>query len=131
MTLYSEELEQLNILISNIMLNMKNDINEYQKLYEIIYNSLDNLNNYQILYSILRFRTKFLYKEINNFLSKDNKSRLSYLIDIYNNMKNEMTIIYNRDKNSSNLRLFGKRFVKNNKNNCSLLTYFKSKIKYF
>ena len=43
------------------------------------------------------------------------------IVMIYNNKLNQMTIIYNIDKNIKKLKIFGEDFVKNNKNNCHLL----------
>ena len=41
--------------------------------------------------------------------------------NIQNNQLNQMTIIYNIDKNEKSLSIFGEKFVENNKNNCSII----------
>ena len=123
MDLYDEELNLLNHFITDLIFNLKNNIIQYKKLFDIISNSFNYLNNYETIMSIMKFKTKSIKKEINNFLSKDIKNRFNYLIEIYNNTKNEMTIIYKIIKNNKNyqIKLFGDLFVQNNKNNCSLI----------
>ena len=45
-------------------------------------------------------------------------------MEIYENKKNnknEINIIYKINKNEKNIKLFGQKFVKNNKQNCFIL----------
>ena len=107
--------------------------------------------NYQILENINQIKNNEIYLKLNkiNKMTKI-KDKISSIIDLYeninsenkeikigdlaekkeilinnnkntNNKLNEMTIIYNIDKNKNKIRLFGSDFVKNNKNNCYIL----------
>ena len=62
-----------------------------------------------------------------NFLNKDEKSQMKELFDSYDNIKNELTIIYCANKNNQKIRLFGDNFIKNNKNNCIIYINNKKK----
>ena len=48
-------------------------------------------------------------------------------INIQNNQLNQMTLIYSIDYNKDSIRIFGKDFVENNKNNCYLIKDGKQK----
>ena len=77
-----------------------------------------NLYNYERIKNILNFKKKKLIREIGDFLNDNIKNKYRKLIDIIENKKNEMTLIY---KNNEKVKLFGKKSIENNKNNCFFL----------
>ena len=58
--------------------------------------------------------------DLDNIKDRDNIAN-NYLNNIQNNQINQITLIYNVDKNKEIFRIFGYGFVKNNMNNCHLL----------
>ena len=69
---------------------------------------------------MLYFKSKELIPEINYYFSNE-KNKLKNIMNRFENKKNEINIIYNIKQNEKEIRIFGKEFVKNNKNNCYLL----------
>ena len=61
-----------------------------------------------------------LMKEVDEFLNENNINKIKNIINRYENKINEISIIYNKDKNGK-IKLFGSEFVKNNKGKCYLL----------
>ena len=60
----------------------------------------------------------YLLKDISYILNENNIiNKYKRIINIYENKRNEMTIIY---KNTEDKKIFGELFVKNNKGNCYL-----------
>ena len=90
----------------------------YVKLKNI--NKMTNIKDK--LYNIIDFYNNINSDEIvKNETLKENKEILINNKLKLNNKLNEMTIIYNIDKNKNKIRIFGTKFVSNNKNNCYLL----------
>ena len=137
-----EKLKNKNKELDNVINKTKNNINEIiNKLYKII-NNLDlyhqvnkriyedfinnieyNNINHNLLYNINEFNknNENIIKELNeidyNIQTIDKFNNLLYT---KNKVKaNEISIIYKIDKKE--MRLFGNNFVKNNKNNCSII----------
>ena len=79
------------------------------------------MNNYESFKNILNYKNENLIKEINNFLEENIIDKLKFLIDKYNILKNEMTLVYKIKKEEKYVKLFDKRFIKNNKDNCFLI----------
>ena len=114
-------------LLVNIFNMYIDDYNEnldkYLELNNIMINSLEKLKNYEAIQNIINFKLEKLDKDINYLLSEDVKQKFMYLIDKYNNKKNQIKLIYKINKNVTNnktIKLFGENFVENNKNNCYL-----------
>ena len=80
----------------------------------------DYLYNYESIKNILDFKSKELISEINYYFSNE-KNKLKNIMNRYENIKNEINIIYNIKDDKKKIRIFGKEFVENNKNNCYLL----------
>jgi len=114
------ELNELKNYIITICEYIKEEINNYNKIYDYIIDSIDNLSNYESLNNILNFKMDKLMKEVDDFLYQNNLNKIKNIINRYENKINELTIIYNRDK-SSVIKLFGSEFVENNKGKCYLL----------
>ena len=59
-------------------------------------------------------------KEIDEFLNGNKINKIKNIINKYENRINELSIIYNNNKNGK-IKLFGSEFVNNNKGKCYLL----------
>ena len=121
-------------------------MNTYDKINDTIFKSFTTRNPYyQILQNLkeINFDNE-IFKSINKINKIENdKDKLINIIDLYNNLYpknsedislikytkknkeknkfNQMTIVYSIKKNIEKMRLFGKKFVKNNKEKCYLL----------
>ena len=83
----------------------------------LIYEKLKNINNNNDLKNKIN-NIIDLYKNINtNNINNDNNKNNSNFID---NNKNEITIIY-KINNENKVKIFGDKFVKNNKNKCYMI----------
>ena len=91
----------------------------YNKIYNNLINNSEDLNNYENIMNILDFRCKKLLININNFINEKNKYK--YIINLYENRRNEITLIYKINNGDKKIKLFSQDFIKNNKNNCYLL----------
>ena len=103
--------EILNRFVNNIVDNITSYIDTYNKLYNLI-----NLNNYQNVKTISDLNIKKINKDINNYIEAIKK-----LI----NFKEERICIYKipenlRKQKSKQIKIFGEKFVKNNKEKCFL-----------
>ena len=113
------KLRALNEFLNEVILNAENDIENYATLYEILLYSLKNVKNYETINNINNFRAKKINKEIDLFLNENLFNRIKILINKYNNEVE--TITYNKiNPNDTKIKIFGKEFVKNNKNICYL-----------
>ena len=128
-----KEIDIFNSEIKNII----NQLNELIKAMDIYYEiNKDLLNNYEMKnrnYQILQNLKEINHnnqiyttiKKINNMNNLSDK--LINMMELYNNIYNDnaklnhMTIIYKIDKHENNIKLFGDKFVLNNKDNCYLL----------
>ena len=121
---YKEGLELLKEGFNNFINDLIYGLKMYNRIYEILIKNSKELRNYESIKNISDFRCKELISEIDNFFSNEN-SKLLKIINLYENKKNEMNLIYKINE-EGNVRLFGKTFVDNNKNNCYIL--YKNKI---
>jgi len=118
-------------------------MNTYDKINDIIFNSFIKRNPYYQIYQNLKEINldNEIFKSINKINKlTDDKDKLVNIMDFYNNLYpknsedintiqcvkeknkfNQMTILYEIKTNMEKIRLFGKKFVKNNKDNCYLL----------
>jgi len=123
---YKNELEKEFKILKN---NLNDLINEsiynldiYNKIYNNLINNSEDLNNYENIMNILDFRCKKLLIDINNFINEKNKYKyIINLINLYEKIRNEITLIYKINNGDKKVKLFGQDFIKNNKNNCYLL----------
>jgi hypothetical protein len=81
---------------------------------------LDNLVNYQNIRNILNYKNSILNKDINSFLNENIKNKIKYLMNKLNESMNEISLIYNIKNNHNEIKLFDKKFIKNNRDNCIL-----------
>ena len=115
--------KEIDIFKNNIdeKIKMFNEIKENIEEYYTIINGIinyyikDGKRNYEILKNIKEIIGN---NNIINEIKKINKNnKYNDIIEIYNKMnKNDNAIIYKINDNNKKIRLFGKNFVKNNKN---------------
>ena len=123
--------------INNEIYENLEEINKQDNIYNQLLNLIDLNNKLNFDYDLSKNNEK-----INNELTIKEKSNNSVVIPkLVNIIKkeniiddnshvelfNKMQIIYNIEKNTEKIRLFGDNFVKNNKNNCYLLIDGKQK----
>ena len=117
--------------LKNELFQIKNIINSVMNNYEIYYKIYnDMVNNYNIEtrnYHILKNITNIKLDEVFGDLNKINEEghlfkKFENIYEIYNKMncQNEIIIQY-LPENSKKIRLFGTKFVVNNKNNCKII----------
>jgi len=128
-----QKIDKINNYIKDIIykLNkyMKN-IEQYYKIYNEIINKIEIKNrNYEILYNIINFNDNDIEKDINKIINSDENNKIINLLNICNKIfikekqfdNDELTLIYKINKNEDKIKIFGKEFVNNNKNNCKIL----------
>jgi len=76
--------------------------------------------------SYMFYNCKSLLKLPN--ILKWNISNVKSMNNIYYNIRNQINIIYKINNENENVKLFGKQFVENNKNNCLIL--IRNKVNY-
>ena len=123
---YNSQIQKLNNLFTNFIFNIKQNNNDSMKIYDYLSKYLNNSINYECAISIDNFKVKNYLENIRKLLNQNTKTKIKYLLDLYSNLKNELTIIY-CSNNQKKIRLFGENFVKNNKNNCFLFVNNKKK----
>ena len=120
--------EMINIFIDNIdeiiykLKYIKENIKIYYEINEDIINNYNIKNkNYRILQNINEIKNNNIINEIKE-INNDNKNKLEKLMSIYNKMnyKNEINIIYKINAEEKT-KIFGKKFVENNKDNCKIM----------
>ena len=118
-----KELEILNNYTNNIINGLKNDLDKYIIIYNYFIECSKYMNNYESIKNILNSKNslnlKNILKDINYILNENNIiDKHKKIINIYENKRNEMTIIY---KIKDEKKIFGESFVKNNKGKCYLI----------
>ena len=115
--LYQHELRKIKTLFSEAIKNEMNYSDNYIQLYETISKNLHNSKNYETLNNILNFKFKNLNKDISNFLKDNLNDKIKYILKKFNESK-EGIVTYEIKDNNSRIKIFGKDFVQNNKENC-------------
>ena len=148
---FRNKIDRLNSKINNIIniLNkVKENIEIYYKINnEIINNYKIEDRNYEILYNINEIRNNIKIKDIDEIINNNNiNNEIKNIINIYNKMiinnktniplinnenkiikdrennnVNEIKIIYKINKNDTEIKLFGQKFIKNNKDKCKYI----------
>ena len=124
-----EELKVIKNYINNgIDYTIKN-LDKYNIVYKYMINCMKYLGNYESINNVLNFDSKTIIKFINFILNENNiNNKINQILNIYDNRKNEMTIIYKNIHNFTDYSLFYDSFIKNNEDKCYLLC--KNKIFY-
>ena len=116
--------------IQEIVNKLNNVIYNIEMYYNIGNNLLNNLNkkneNYQLLINLNNINkyNKNIIEDIDQIIDENNfENKFKYINEIYEKMlaKEEMVIKYKIEKEVGKIRLFGDKFVENNKNNCRII----------
>ena len=103
-------------------------IENFELFYEINNNIINDFNpkdlNYEILDSINKLSNdNSVIEDLNKILSSNNKFKV--ISDIYEKMNfkftEELAFIYSIKKDSNQIKIFGKKFVENNKKYCKIV----------
>ena len=114
---YKMEIEKLSNYYQNNITNIINDLDGYLFLSDYFTNSINKIKNYETIKNLINF-TNFKLKGIDEFLNDNFKNKYKRILDLIDSKKNELLMIY---KNDGEIKLFGKKFVKTNKDKGFLL----------
>jgi len=113
---YKKEINILHEIYNNVMINYKNDLDDYINTIKDILYFLDNLKNYETINNVINFKLEILNKDIDKFFMNENlKKKMIYLMDILDRYINQIDIIYEINKEERVMNIFGSKFVENNK----------------
>ena len=113
-----------------MIINKLNLIKENMKsFYELNYKIIHNYNERNVNYEVLKNIDEIMSKtEIFDNLESINKekdiySKFKLVYDLYGEMiyKNEINMVYKKNKLNRNLKIFGEDFVKENKSKCKMV----------
>ena len=115
--------------IKEIIMKLNKTIENMEYFYNIsndIINNYDNKKiNYEILYNINNIFNNNIIKDINYIINESSETKIIKILDIYDKLYdkgiNKLKIYYKIDKKDKKIKLFGKQFVENNKENCKIL----------
>ena len=111
---YKEEINIINEMNNNCIINLNNDLDGFMNIINRMINNLDMLTNYETIYNVINFKLEMLNKDISNFLSENLKNKKLYLMNILDRYIHQMDIIYEKEKDEDEIKLFGAKFVENN-----------------
>ena len=124
---FEEKIINLKNYIEEVI-NKLNKVITNLDIYKNIYTSINcdlQYRNYQQLINIQNINNDFLMqKDIDEIINNDNDiQKMIKIFDIYNkmNIKNDLKIIYKIDKSKDEIKIFGHKFIENNKNICKML----------
>ena len=116
------------IKIINILNKVKENMEVYYKIKQIIINNIENKNrNYEILYNLMKNSHNNDMMDINNVINDESiNNKFNILLNLYKKMINEdnedeIRMIYKINKNESSIRILGSKFVENNKDYCKII----------
>ena len=115
---YKEEINVLNKFFNSYIENLNQNIDKVMHLHNKIYDSLNISKNYEEIMNAKDFKYEKFNKDLNEILSRNLKERFKYLIDV-SNLNNQVKIKYSVTSEGK-IKLFGRQFVENNKDNCFL-----------
>ena len=115
---YKNEINVLNQFFNSYISNLNQNLDKSINLHNKIIDSLEILKNYEEVMNVKDFKYEKYNKELNDILYRNIKDRFKYLLDICN-ISNVIKINYSISSEGK-IKLFGKKFVENNKNNCFL-----------
>ena len=123
---FNNSLENIRNIIKKVMENMEKYYSITDNIITNIINNINNKNrNYEILSNINIIDNNDIIKDLENIINdEDIYSKFNNILNMYNKMtsKNddEIKLIYNPN-NENKIKIFGKNFVKNNKDNCKII----------
>ena len=110
-----EQINDMKIILDKFM----NNINIYYNIYKNVIKN--HSKDYQLLINQknLNKSSEIFLKDINDIIEADITKKFPIIFKMFEKMtiKNEIKIKYKINKNCDKIRIFGDRFVKNNKNN--------------
>ena len=115
---YKKDFLKIKECLNNYINNILNKLDEYDIFYNYIFNVFQQLKNYENIKLIQNLKNYRFTEGFNN-IYESIKNNLNYLLEKDRNK--EILITYNINQNKSEIKLFGKEFVNNNKSNCHLL----------
>ena len=123
---FNNAINIFNNYIERTIDKLNNVKNYLEMLYDVYYNMIDKYEdkyrNYELFMSLDSINLNSIINELNNIntMTKDN-NKIENILKIYEKMNfdNNITIIYNIDKNEK-IKIFGKKFVENNKDKCKI-----------
>ena len=130
---YKNELEYISEIFTSALSNNLNEINTYLKFHQKMLNSFDEITNYETLKNLYNCKNKKLLNDINLFLNDSFRNKIKYLHDIIDNKRKELNLSYKNYDNEDNIKIFGHKFVENNKDKCFLVindTIYELAVKY-
>ena len=124
-----DKIDKFKTIINDIIIKLKKVEENIEYFYDInkeIINSLNNNNiNYEILYNYNKIKDVDIINDINKIINNElDNHNIINILDIYTKMTNkyndEIIINYNIIEEKE-IKLFGKIFVENNKDNCKII----------
>jgi hypothetical protein len=123
---FNNSLENIIKIIQKVMENMEKYYSITDNIVSNIIKNINNKNrNYEILSNISIIDNSDITKDLENIINdEDIFSKFTNILNIYNKMisKNddEIKLIYNL-KNENKIKIFGRNFIKNNKDKCKII----------
>ena len=115
--------------IINILNKVMQNMNVYYKIKNNMINNIENKNrNYEEIYNLVKnSNNDYILKDINKIINEISiNNKFNNIMDLYEKMNyderdNEITMIYKINKNENSIRIFGSKFVENNKDKCKII----------
>ena len=120
MNIFDKDIEDIINKLKYVKKNVKMLYNMY---YNMINNYEEKYRNYEILASLYSINNNKIIRYIKEIISMNNiHNKFENIINIYKKTEfhDEITMIYNINNNEK-IKILGKQFVENNKNNCKIL----------
>ena len=118
---YKNELQKISDTFTSVLSNNAEEIETYIKFLQKISDSISEITNFESLKNLYNYKNKKLLTEINLFLNDSFKNKIKYLHDMIDNKRKEINLSYKNYDNEDNIKIFGDKFVKNNKDKCFLV----------
>ena len=134
--LLRQDINTFNNIIKEIINKLNIVIKNFELYLEINKNIIDNINdknrNYELLSNIMNINNNDIHNDIKKIINeKDINIQFNNIMNIYNLMaiksqnniikketKKEILIRYSIEKEDKKIKIFGERFVENNKDKC-------------
>ena len=120
-----EKIDKLNDDINGIISRLKKVKENFQYYYDLNKKIINNFNldkiNYEILYNVNNINKNNTLKVIDDIINENNiKNKTKKILDLYNKMNADSTISLLYDCQQKNSKLFGGKFIENNKDICKM-----------
>ena len=120
-----EKIDKLNDDINGIITRLEKVKENFQYYYDLNKKIINNFNldkiNYEILYNVNNINKNNTLKDIDDIINENNiTKKTKKILDIYNKMSTDSTISLLYDCQKKDSKLFGEKFVENNKDICKM-----------